>query len=153
MASPSQDISAHPTVDVRNLSDEEYLAAWASENKISREAMDKLFQEGFTSIEALKFIDRDDLIKAKLPRGQQKLIFTSVKKLLQNEALAQTALVQIPVDQSQITGEGSNAQDSAAQGGGNQDEIQTSAPLASAHVRNGSGRTSTSGRQNDTDDP
>ena len=39
MASPSQDISAHPTVDVRNLSDEEYLAAWASENKKSREAM------------------------------------------------------------------------------------------------------------------
>lgn len=155
MASQSQDEISHPTVDVRNLSDEEHLAAWAKDNKISREAIDRLYQEGFTSMEALKLIDRDDLVKAKLLRGQQKLILAAVQKLLQNEALPQKALAKIPVDQSQTTSEGGNAQDSTAQCGGNQDEasIQTSAPLASAHVRNGSGTISTSGRQNETDDP
>lgn len=155
MASQSQDIPVQPTLDIQNLSDEECLAAWASENKISRESMDRLFQEGFTSMRALKLIDRDDLVKAKLPRGQQKLIFASVENLLQNEALAQKARAKIHVDQSQSTSEGGNAQNSAALFGGNQDEasIQTSAPLASAHVQIGSGTTSTSGRQNETGDP
>lgn len=86
-------------VDIRTMSDEEYMAAWAKDNKISLEAIEKLSQDGFPSMQALKLVDKDDLAKAKLPRGQQKLILASTPKLLQDEALAQAAIVQL--DQSE----------------------------------------------------
>ena len=48
--------------------------------------MEKLFKEGFTSMEALELIDSDDLAKTKIPRGQQKLILANVGKLLNSKA-------------------------------------------------------------------
>ena len=68
--------------EIRTLSDEEVVSDWAVGNKISADAVEKLFKEGFTSIEAIKLLDSDDLSRSKIPRGQQKLILASVKKLL-----------------------------------------------------------------------
>ncbi|MES9970253.1 MAG: hypothetical protein ABW092_09480, partial [Candidatus Thiodiazotropha sp.] len=45
------------------------------------DAAEKLLKDGFTSIEAVKLIDVDDLAKSKIPRGQQKLILASVQAL------------------------------------------------------------------------
>ena len=78
-------ITVEQILDVHTMSDQEYMEAWAKHNKISTEAVAKLFQEGFISMEALKLIDRDDLAKAKLPRGQEKLVLASVQKLLETE--------------------------------------------------------------------
>ena len=66
--------------------------------KISAEAIAKLCQEGFTSMEALKLIDRDDLAKAKLPRGQQKLVLALIKKMLESKTRAKAASVEVPGD-------------------------------------------------------
>ena len=68
-------------IEIRTLSDE-VVSDWAVGNKISAAAVEKLFKEGFTSIEAIKLLDSDDLSRSKIPRGQQKLILASVKKLL-----------------------------------------------------------------------
>ena len=91
-------ITVEQILDVHTMSDEEYMEAWAKHNTISAEAVAKLFQEGFTSMEALKLIDRDDLAKAKLPRGQQKLVLASVQRLLETEARAKAASVEVPGD-------------------------------------------------------
>ena len=69
-------------VEVTSLTDEEVALNWGVVNKISNDSMEKLFKDGFTSMEAIQFIDCDDLAKTKIPRGQQKLILASVKKLL-----------------------------------------------------------------------
>ena len=48
--------------------------------------MEKLFEEGFNSLDAIKLIEPDDLPKSKISKGQRKLIIASVEKL--NNALA-----------------------------------------------------------------
>ena len=60
---------------------EEVVAEWARENKINAGAVEKLFEEGFTSLEALKLLDEEDLSKSKIPRGQKKLILSCVRAL------------------------------------------------------------------------
>ena len=72
-------------IEIRTLSDEEVVSDWAIGNKISADAVEKLFKEGFTSVEAIKLLDSDDLSRSKIPRGQQKLILASVKKLFTDE--------------------------------------------------------------------
>lgn len=69
-------------VEIRTMTDEEMVANWAAESKISADAMDKLVLEGFTSLDAVKLIEPNDLTKTKIPRGQQKLIIASVQKLV-----------------------------------------------------------------------
>ena len=69
-------------IEVTSLTDEEVALNWAVVNKILNDSMEKLFKDGFTSMEAIQLIDCDDLAKTKIPRGQQKLILASVKKLL-----------------------------------------------------------------------
>lgn len=39
----------------------EGVADWAKDNKISAGAADRLFEEGFTSLEAFKLLDEEDL--------------------------------------------------------------------------------------------
>ena len=73
-------------IELRTLTDEEIALNWAAGNKISLDSMEKLFKEGFTSMEALELIDSDDLAKTKIPRGQQKLILANVGKLLNSKA-------------------------------------------------------------------
>lgn len=69
-------------LEIRTMSDEEMAEAWATEHKISGNAIEKLFKEGFNSLDAIRLIDADDLARTKIARGQQKLIIVSVQKLL-----------------------------------------------------------------------
>ena len=115
-------------VDIRTMSDEEYMAAWAKDNKISLEAIEKLSQDGFTSMQALKLVDKDDLAKAKLPRGQQKLILASIQKLLQDEALAQAVIVQL--DQSEAAVDVNTARNTSAQTGVTHSDIRLTGDAA-----------------------
>lgn len=71
-------------LEIRTMSDEEMAEAWATEHKISGDAIEKLFKEGFNSLDAIRLIDADDLARTKIARGQQKLIIVSVQKLLGN---------------------------------------------------------------------
>lgn len=87
MADNEQDVQVPGNmVEIRTMTDEEYVSHWAAQNKISSEATEKLFKEGFTSMEALKLIDSEDLGKTKIPRGQQKLILAAVARLSEKSA-------------------------------------------------------------------
>ena len=44
-------------------------------------AVEKLLEEGFISLEALRLLDKEDLSKVKIPRGQKKLILSCVRIL------------------------------------------------------------------------
>ena len=65
--------------------DEECVISWAVQNKISSDAIERLFKEGFTSKEAMKVLDSDALGRTKIPRGQQNLILASVARLLKSK--------------------------------------------------------------------
>ena len=73
-------------IALRTLTEEEIALNWAAGNKISYDSMEKLFKEGFTSMEAFELIDSDDPVKTKIPRGQQRLILANVGKLLNSKA-------------------------------------------------------------------
>ena len=47
--------------EVRTLSDEEAIFVWAAENKINKESIEKLIKDGFTSMDALRLVDQEDL--------------------------------------------------------------------------------------------
>lgn len=83
-------------LEIRTSTNEEMVAAWTAENNISDEAREKLLKEGFTSIDAIKLIEMDDLVKTKIPRGQQKLIFASVQKLKRDQQVVGAS--QTPTD-------------------------------------------------------
>ena len=68
-------------VTIITMTPEEVVAEWARENKINAGTVEKLFEEGFTSLEALKLLDEEDLSKSKIPRGQKKLILSCVRAL------------------------------------------------------------------------
>ena len=61
-------------IEINTLSPTQLVVQWAEAKKISREALERLFKDGFTSLEAIKLLDTDDLAKSKIPRGQKKLI-------------------------------------------------------------------------------
>ena len=63
------------------MTDEQIVAAWAAQCKISQEAVEKLASDGFTSMEAIQLLDREDMKRSKLPMGQQKLILAAVRRL------------------------------------------------------------------------
>ena len=86
------------TIEVRTMTDEEVVLHWAKQSKISIDSVEKLFKDGFTSMEAIELIDSDDLGKTKIPRGQQKLILASVNKRLN---LQRCAVINAPAQQQQ----------------------------------------------------
>ena len=65
-------------IEISTLSDEEVVLNWAARGKISQDAIEKLFKEGFTSMEAMLLLEDEDLARTKIPRGQQKLILAAV---------------------------------------------------------------------------
>ena len=71
-------------IEISTLSDEEVVLNWAARGKISQDAIEKLFKEGFTSMEAILLLEDEDLARTKIPRGQQKLILAAVRKLLKS---------------------------------------------------------------------
>ena len=142
-------------MEVESIPDEEFLNNWAAKNKISSDVVDKLRQEGFTSMDALILIDRDDLCKAKLaiPRGQQKLVLVAVQKFVQSEGLAQTAVAQASQEmagETSQTTDQSNGTDATGQISPNNGvgaTIQTSAQVPTAQASGGKKQISTSGCQ------
>ena len=68
-------------VEITTMTPEQVVMHWAQSNKISADAVEKLFEEGFTSLEAINLLDSDDLSKSKIPRGQKKLILSCVQSL------------------------------------------------------------------------
>jgi len=57
------------------------LREWATGQKLSAKTVDLLVKEGFTSLAALALVDGDDLAHTKIPRGQQKLLLSSIRPL------------------------------------------------------------------------
>ena len=82
-------------IEITTLSDEEIVLNWASQSKVSRDGIEKLFKECFDSMEAMLLLEDDDLARTKIPRGQQKLILAVVNKLLKaTERAEESAHVQ-----------------------------------------------------------
>ena len=50
-------------IDTSTLSDEEDVLNWATCGKISLDAIEKLFKEGFTSMEAMLLLEDEDLAR------------------------------------------------------------------------------------------
>ena len=69
-------------VAVVALSDEELIMQFCIQNKVSKTATDELLKWGFTSLEALKLVELDDLSLEKIPCGQRCLILHIVCTLL-----------------------------------------------------------------------
>ena len=61
-------------VTITTMTPEQIVMEWASRNKISSDTIEKLFGEGFMSLEAIRLLDAEDLSWSKIPRGQKKLI-------------------------------------------------------------------------------
>ena len=79
--SAQENLSVENIVEIHTVTDEQIVAAWAAQCKISQEAVEKLASDGFTSMEAIQLLDREDMKRSKLPMGQQKLILAAVKRL------------------------------------------------------------------------
>ena len=73
-------------VEIQTMSAEEAAKTWAVQHRINEDALERLFEEGFNSPDAIKLIEADDLPKSKKSKGQRKLIIDSVQNL--NNALA-----------------------------------------------------------------
>ena len=69
-------------VAVVALSDEELVMQFCIQNKVSKTATDELLKRGFTSLEAHKLVELDDLSSEKNQRGQRRLILHIVRTLL-----------------------------------------------------------------------
>ena len=68
-------------VTIITMSSEEVVLQWGRDNKISEGPVDRLFEEGFTSLEALRLLNLEDLFRSKIPWGQKKLILACVHGL------------------------------------------------------------------------
>lgn len=92
-------------ITITTMTPEEVVADWARENMISDGAVDKLFEEGFNSLQALRLLDEEDLSKVKIPRGQKKLILDSVRTLKGGNNASQGVMRPSPVTQTSATEE------------------------------------------------
>lgn len=59
----SQKQSVGNNIEITTMSDEEAARVWAAEHKILKDATGKLFEERFGSLDAIKLVDVDELIK------------------------------------------------------------------------------------------
>ena len=50
------------------------LREWATAHKITAKTVDLLVKDGFSSMDAVELLDKEDLSQSKIPRGQQKLL-------------------------------------------------------------------------------
>ena len=83
MENPTENV-----VEITTLTSEQLVWQWASENKIGKEAVARLFEEGFTSLKAIRLLDADDLSKSKITWGQKKLILQCVRVLNGGKSIA-----------------------------------------------------------------
>lgn len=120
-------------ITITTMTPEEVVADWAREN-ISDGAVDKLFEEGFNSLQALRLLDEEDLSKVKIPRGQKKLILDSVRTLKGGNNASQ-GVMRPPPDDNAVT------QTSATE------EVRTQPPEC---ARNSADQSATPGRSHDS---
>ena len=78
----AQDTSSTVTV----LSDEDIVTQFCLANKVSKTATEEFIKRGFTSPEALKLVEMDDLSSEKIPKGQRRLIMHITRSLLHHDA-------------------------------------------------------------------
>ena len=64
-------------VEIQTKSAKEAAEARAVQHRIIKDALEKLFKEGFNYLEAIKLIEADDLQKSKISKGQRTLIIDS----------------------------------------------------------------------------
>ncbi|KAK2144921.1 hypothetical protein NP493_4089g00002 [Ridgeia piscesae] len=62
------------------------LREWATAHNITSKTVDLLVKDGFTSMDALELLDKEDLSQSKIPRGQQKLLLKSLQPRQATEA-------------------------------------------------------------------
>ena len=74
--------------DAETITDEERVVRFCLQNKLSKSATDELIKRGFTSLEALKLVELDDLGSEKIRRGQRRLILHIVRTTLQEGTAA-----------------------------------------------------------------
>ena len=67
-------------------SDEELVTEFCLANKVSKTATEELLKRGFTSLEALKLVEMDNLSSEKIPKGQRRLIMHITRALLHQDA-------------------------------------------------------------------
>ena len=59
---------------VSDLSDMDIVINYCLQNKIAKRVIDELLKKGFTSLEAFRLVEMDDLTEPSIPRGQQGVI-------------------------------------------------------------------------------
>lgn len=74
-----------------DLTDEELVTQFCLQNKVSKAATEALLKRGFTSLEALKLVEMDDISVEKIPRGQRRLILHISRTLLQGGTTEETS--------------------------------------------------------------
>lgn len=121
-------------ITITTMTPEEVVADWARENMISDGTVDKLFGEGFNSLQALRLLDEEDLSKVKIPRGQKKLILDSVRTLKGGNNASQ-GVMRPPPDDNAVT------QTSATE------EVRAQLPEC---ARNSADQSATPGRSHDS---
>ena len=55
------------------------LREWATAHKITAKTVDLLVNDGFSSMDAIALVDKEDLAQSKIPRGQQKLLLKALQ--------------------------------------------------------------------------
>ena len=66
MAEQEQIRAVDNYVEIQTMSAEEAAKAWVVQHRINEDAVEKLFEEGFNSLDAIKRIEPDDLPKSKI---------------------------------------------------------------------------------------
>ena len=55
------------------------LREWATARNITATTVDLLVKDGFSSMDAIELLDKEDLAQSKIPRGQQKLLLKALQ--------------------------------------------------------------------------
>ena len=76
------------------------LRRWATDKKLTGKAVNMLIKDGFSSMEAVVLLDKEDLLPSKIPRGQQKLLLKSLRPRETTTASASDAAGTIEHDRS-----------------------------------------------------
>ena len=87
--------------NVSPAADEQAVQDWAIAHKISPDSLKAFFKDGFTSLESIHLLQKEDL-SPKIPRGQQRLILHAAGELRKPVALSGESHHQepeTPVDQ------------------------------------------------------
>ena len=67
------------------------LRRWATDKKLTGKAVNMLIKDGFSSMEAVVLLDKEDLLQSKIPRGQQKLLLKALLSLRPRETTTASA--------------------------------------------------------------